>query len=396
MRALSAPLAFAVLLLTAPAAAEPDARAQAAGLFEGGAQAYDAGQYLVAAEAFVKANKLLPSPSFVFSAAQAYRREYLARPNADVLRKAVALYREYLVVDPKGKRRDETMTALESLVPLEARLPAPGGDAPAKEAEPAGARLLLSAKPDGSEVSLDGGAYGPTPLVAKVKPGPHVARFRAPGYFEEQIDVRAVEGELIPGAVTLRAKPASIEVKGADGARLLLDGQPKSTLPGPVSVEPGEHAVALILRGHRPWFGVVDLKSDERKALDVRLRPTEQRYGAVATLALGGLAGAVSIGLLGATLARQADALALDDLRTTTGLGPADRDRYNAALADRNALGLGAAITGGLSAVALAVGTGLYLLDEPDPTPPNRERRFPKPKIELQVGFGTLGVLGSF
>src|SRR5512133_1683137 len=76
-----------------------DDREIASNLFDAGAEAYDAGQYLIAAEAFLKAHALIKSPALQFSAAQAYRRQYLADGSPDSLRRAVRLYRDYIRED---------------------------------------------------------------------------------------------------------------------------------------------------------------------------------------------------------------------------------------------------------------------------------------------------------
>src|SRR5262245_16266171 len=94
-------LALAMTCAAASTRAEmpADKRAQASSFFDAGAQAYDAGQYLVAAEAFLKAHELLPSPTLLFSAAQAYRRQYLQQPTPEALERSIGLYRDYLRTD---------------------------------------------------------------------------------------------------------------------------------------------------------------------------------------------------------------------------------------------------------------------------------------------------------
>src|SRR4051812_29165245 len=192
MKRATYPLVFAAMALTAPLYAQPAAQTAAADLakasnfFDAGAQAYRAGGYLVAAEAFLKAHEIAPSSALLFSAAQAYRREYLANPSADVLRRAVALYREYLRVDKDPKRREDAMLALAALVPIEARA-GEGGEAPPDK--PRTTRLLLTTATDGAEVSVDGAAFVAAPVTAVVEPGPHRARLRAPGYEDEELAV---------------------------------------------------------------------------------------------------------------------------------------------------------------------------------------------------------------
>src|SRR5262245_51541958 len=117
---LGASLGAALLLTSARAGADttPPRLAQAADFFDAGAQAYKAGQYAVAAEAFLKANDLSPSPALLFSAAQALRKQYLIEPSLDTLQRSISLYRDYLQKDPQAKRREDAMQALSTLVPI--------------------------------------------------------------------------------------------------------------------------------------------------------------------------------------------------------------------------------------------------------------------------------------
>ena len=84
---LGASIGLTLLFATAKAGADTTSLklVQASDFFDAGAQAYKAGQYAVAAEAFLKANDLSPSPSLLFSAAQALRKQYLVEPSLEVL-----------------------------------------------------------------------------------------------------------------------------------------------------------------------------------------------------------------------------------------------------------------------------------------------------------------------
>lgn len=403
-----ASLGAAIALAVAPARGDDTGKvAQASSFFDAGEQAYKAGQYQVAAEAFLKAHELLPSPALLFSAAQAYRRHHLTERSADSLRRAIALYRDYLRAEVKPKRREDALQALEALVPL---VPSDSGaprDTPAPkdgDAAPAApvraTRLLLSARSDGAEASVDGGPFVAMPAVVKVEPGPHKVVVRAPGYHDVELSVPAVANELIPRLVALRPKAALLRVTGTAGARVAIDGQPRATLPAdaPIAIEPGSHFVGVTLAGHEPYGKLIDLERDSTVDLAIRLPMTSQRIAAWSILSAG-FAGVVAGGVLtGLTLAREGEAVALRDQRAKTPLTPDERDRYNSAVTARNDLARAAAITGGAAGVLLAVGAGLHGLDRPEAPAPVERRKAPSdsPRAEFDVGFLSIGVRGVF
>lgn len=408
-------------LAVAPAAAQADARptpeqvAQAESYFNAGAQAYEAGQYQVAAEAFLEAHERVPSPSLLFSAAQALRRQYLTEPSPDALRRAIALYREYLRQDPKATRREEAVTALGSLVPLEARLAgegaeaaggegatAPGGPAAATRPAAGGTRLLLSSPAEGARVSVDGQPFVAAPLVAPVVPGAHRVRVQATGHYEEELTVVAVAGELMPRHVVLRVKPAQLRVTGTGGAHIAVDGGVRGTVPttGAIAIEPGVHVVEVSLPGYELFRRELRVKREQAVALDADLRMTSRRVTAWTALGVGA-AGAVATGVLGGlALASQSEAVELRDRKDAGSLTPSERDRYNAAVDARGSLGAAAAVAGGVSFLAAAVGFGLFAFDEPKglggAPPAAPSPRDPGVDAEFTVGWLSAGVRARF
>jgi hypothetical protein len=395
----------AAALVGAPAPSRADERAdrlaQAANFFDAGAQAYDAGKYLVAAEAFEKAHALAPSASLLFSTAQAYRRLYLLEPSPDVLRRALGLYREYLRSDPAAKRRDDAMRALESLQPAESRLTPADGSTAIAHSSKAGTRLLLSTRGEGAQVSVDGGPLRAAPAVVQVSPGKHEVLVRAPGYYEERLAVVAVSNELTPRHVPLRPRPARLRVLGTSGARVLIDGQLRATVPteGALAIEPGRHFLAVTRAGHEPHGQVIELGRDESAELTIELPPTRQRIAAWTVLSAGAASAVASGVLAGLSLSEQSDATALRDRRESVGLTPAERDRYNAAVAARDDLTLAAAITGGAALLSLATGAALYAFDDPEILPPADDRDTPKGperSLDFTVGALWIGASGAF
>lgn len=410
--ALSASLALAASPATAadspaqPAGDDAKKRVLVTNFFDAGAEAYKAGKYLAAAEAFEKAHALLPSPPLLFSAAQAYRRHYLVEPSPDTLRRAVTLYREYLRVDPKANRREDAMEALAVLVPLETRAAQAGADAAGQGASlgaatPAPdtkltARILVTASADGAEISLDGGLFSPAPLVASVTPGPHRARVRAPGHDEEEVAVPAVANEQVPRHVTLRPKVGKLDVTGTGGARISVDGKPLGTVPAKaLPAPPGSRFVAITRNGHEPWAQRVEVGRDETVQVHADLVWTQQRKIAWATISVG-VAGALSGAVLGGlALDRQSVALSLRDGEGAEPLSTTERDRFNLAVRERNDFGQSAAVTGIVSALVLATGIGLYAFDEPHVVSPSDAPSGPQkgvPRATFEVGLGGASV----
>jgi hypothetical protein len=417
--ALSVALSLASLTAPAYAQGEPDVRASASEFFDAGAQAYESGQYLVAAEAFLKAHERMSSPSLLFSAAQAYRRHYLAENSLESLRRAITLYRDYLRADPQAKRREDAMRALEELIPLEARLSGAAGSplsvapgdgsggaagsgvsgaapsAPSKEQE-GGTRLLLTARSEGAEVSVDGAPFRTTPAVVKVTPGPHHVRVRAPGYFEEQLTVQAVVNELIPRHVPLRPMPARLRVAGTSGARVLVDGQLRATVPteAAIALDPGAHFVAVTRTGHEPYSKVIELRRDGSTDLTVHLPRTSQRIAAFGVLSAGAAGAIVSGVLTGLALARQGEAVQLSEQLKVGTLVREERDRYNLAVASRDDFALAASLTGGIAGLTLLTGVGLFVFDEPEVLPPSDDpRKAPSksaPRADFELGLLSL------
>ncbi|MEZ4310839.1 MAG: PEGA domain-containing protein [Polyangiaceae bacterium] len=409
-------LAFALALSTASLGVTPralaadsveDQKRKAANFFDAGAEAYKAGQYLAAAEAFEKAYALLPSPSLLFSAAQSYRRQYLAEPKADTLRRAIDLYRTYLKSDAQANRREDAMEALAVLVPLQVRIPTePGQDgADPDSAASSGtaqdpkktARILISSNAPGAEVSLDGGPFSPAPLVASVEPGPHRARVRAAGHHDEEVEVQARAHEQVPQHVALRPRPGSLKVSGTAGARVTVDGKLLGSLPStaPILVDPGSRFVAITATGHEPWTERIEVGKGESKSVYADLKWTTQRRVAWATFSVGGAAAITAGVLAGLSLDRQSQALSLSDKLSTGSLTPTERDGYNSAVQSRNELGQAAAITGIVAAVIVATGIGLYTLDEPAVVAPDSPAGPDKPEkkpFEVAITPGGVGL----
>ena len=442
-------IGFAAASLLIATTGLADDRKMASNLFDAGAEAYDAGQYLVAAEAFLKAYTLINSPALQFSAAQAYRRQYLVDSSADSLRRAVRLYRDYLRADTEGERREDAMKALADLVPLEARLhrktiapvasppppesvataktpdkpgkpapipiPVPGSNPPATpppdvledepeepEAEPPRkTRILISAKPLAAEISIDGGGFVHVPSVVEVQAGPHKVHAKAEGHFDEDFEVDALDKELVARHVVLRPKPGRLSVQAAPGASLSLDGQLRAVLPlqQALDVEPGEHFVSITRAGHVSFSKTVTIERDKGTLVRADLALTNQRIAAWSTFAFGA-AGAITTGILGGlTWNENRVATDLDASRQTGMMAPGQITSYNDALQLRNAYSRATMIAGGASALVLLTSAGMFLFDNPVTLPVPQKKQDsgpPAPRVEMTVGLLSAGMRVQF
>jgi tetratricopeptide (TPR) repeat protein len=101
-------LAALVLVLASPARGDDSATEQAKQHYETGSKQYDLGHWDDAIREYETAYELRPDPSFLYNLAQAYRRK------GDIKR-ALDLYRNYLVKTPKSPLRAEIEERIKSL-----------------------------------------------------------------------------------------------------------------------------------------------------------------------------------------------------------------------------------------------------------------------------------------
>lgn len=395
--------AIVALALLAAVAACPWAAAQsnveqARTLFNAGAQAYDAGQFPAAIQAFEEAYKLAPRDAIVFSIAQAYKRQYYIDKKPESLRMAMKRYRDYLAKVPSGGRSADAAQALAELEPIAAQIapgePGPEPAAPAQASTPT--RLMVSSRTKGAKVSVDGGPMQEMPLIAEVKPGKHRIRVVADGRFDEERDVAAAEGGIVALDIPLRDKPALLSVAVEDGVQVAVDGRPVGTTPltAPVETTAGVHLLTLTKNGRHAYVEEIELRRGERKQVRKDLSVTGQRtasYVVLGTSAAGLIAGGVCTVL---ALHQQSEATDIES-EAKSGNVPADRiGEHNEAIDRRNSWRLAAGISYGAGLALAATGTLLYAFDQPSAQAPavrlHREKTQPDeapagPSLELSA-----------
>lgn len=351
--------------------------------FNAGQQAYAAGKYAYAIQAFQDAYRLSSKPGLVFSIAQAYRKQYTAQKSPKDLRKAVENYRKYIEVAPDGPRKPDALSALEDLEPLLAKLAEqePEAATPAPEA-PAATSLVVTVSVPTAMISVDGGKPGKAPFTGDVKPGTRKVQITAEGYYPETREVPVSEGRINPLDIQLREMPGQIQINAMNGALVTVDGRPMGTTPlsRPIEVPAGVRTVAVTHNGFKPFVQDVRLKRGEKRQLTVDLETTKQRV--ISYIAFG--AGAVSAGFglvaaLGAGAA-QVEAQSINDKREKGQIDTDQLGRYQDLVSQRDQLRGAAAASFGAAAVLGGTGFLLFLFDTPSViAPPPRSEPSPTP-----------------
>jgi tetratricopeptide (TPR) repeat protein len=410
--ALLAALAGTMAPARARAADAPAAIEQARTYFNAGAQAYEAGRFSAAVQAFRQAYALAPRPAILFSMAQAERKAWYVDKHPDDLKHAIEHYHAYLDQVPTGGRRADAADGLAELEPIAARLApqqASGAPSPAAEAK---TRLMVTSSTPGAKASLDGGPAADVPLIDDVTPTKHHVRVWADGYFDEERDAIAVQGSLVALDVPLREKPALLTVATEADASVFVDGRPIATTPlrGPIELPAGTHLVAITKNGRKAFTREVALARGQATTLPVKLESSGQRKAAWVVLGAGGaalVAGGVFTAL---ALVEQGDAQRVLDAQAKGNISQSDVDAENSALAARDRWRTAAiASFGGAAGLAL-IGGALYVFDRPSvelgPPPPESPRPSgPAPQREplemgaapwLAPGGGGLSVAGRW
>ncbi|MEL6183408.1 MAG: PEGA domain-containing protein [Myxococcota bacterium] len=355
------------LALTLAGAEEADV-ARARELFEVGRQAYSSGRYLVAARAFEAADALAPRSALIFSIGQSYRLQLALDGNPRHLDRALRAYREYLRRDPEGRRRTD---AAVHLAALEERRTELGGPTRGEE-DPSARRteLVVSASVPGATISLDGAPPEALPIAAAVAPGTHSVRVEAPGHALFETEVVVLEGRVTPLVARPEPLPARVQVEGADGGELYLEGQLVGRLPlaQPLEVPAGEPVLLVRRRGHVPKARKLRVEGGEARTVQIELEPSRQRKVAIGTFVAGGASALVAGGLAIAAVVTQSNARQVLDRSQTRPLSLDEANTYDDLRSARNQLWAGMGVMSGIAGVLLATGGVLFIADDPPVT----------------------------
>jgi tetratricopeptide (TPR) repeat protein/uncharacterized membrane protein len=403
MRAWSALLALALTTaLVAPAAAAGDDAAQieqAKMLFNAGAQAYEAGRFQTAVQAFQQAYALAPRPAILFSMAQAERKSYYVDKRLQDLRNAIAHYHQYLDQVPTGGRRGDAADALAELEPIAARLsPAEASASQAPTAGEQKTRLMVTSQTSGAKAALDGGAPEDVPLIADVTPGKHHVRVWADGYFDEERDALAAQGSLAAIDVPLREKPALLTVVLDAKATIDVDGRPMATTPlaQPLEVPSGTHVVTITKNGYRAFTREITLVHGGSAKIDAKLEQSGQRTAAWIVLGAAGAAAVAGGVFTGVAFVEQSNAQTIYDKSRQQNITESERSSYESDVSARDQWRTVAIASFGSAVGLLLVGGVLYFFDQPrvEMGPPPSESPRPAPQKKEPTEIGVLPWIG--
>ena len=388
--------------LALPLVAHAEDFEQAKVMFSAGAQAYDAGQYPVAIQAFQEAYKAAARPSILFSLAQAERKQFVVSSAPGDLRSSVAHYRQYLEQMQAGGRRNDATTALAELAPQLAQLDAQsappasslftgdGGAAPrippaVTATEPPKTRLFVTSSTPGAIVSVDGAkGTGTTFTLEDAKPGAHKVHVAAEGFVDADRDaIVTAGGTFFTQDVELVEKPGILSLACADGADVTIDGRLVATTPlnSALEVPPGAHYLVVTKNGHKAFSRAVTLQRGKTLDVAVTLDRSGQR---TASLVLFGTGAAVVVagGVFAAVaLVEQGRAQHVLDEKAQGNIHAPDIDTYNSAIDLRDRWKTVSTITFGAGLAVLATGFVFYAFDKPS-VPPAGLVRDSAPKTE--------------
>ncbi|HZS37424.1 MAG TPA: PEGA domain-containing protein [Polyangia bacterium] len=370
MRALAA-IVLSVALFSTVNADESGNKEDARRLFLAGRQAFEGGRLDVAASSFEAAYRLSRLPALLWNLGQTYQRQYVIDQNPQTLKRAVNHYRQYLQDAPTGPNRDEATRLLTELTPILARVAPEALGATTVSAPPPPTQkteLMIVTEAHGAQIALDGAPPAPAPLLAAVKAGEHRATIEAPGYFTGELALTAVDGRLVVGEARLIAKPGRVEVDGARGATVFVDGQSVGRLPlSPLELPAGRHLLSVTARGRNYWQQDLTLERGGAVSLRATLEPTTQRKAARAMTIVTGLAALVTVAA-GAVWG-QAESAAADlyDQQQRAQISPSQLAEYNGDRARRDSWRAGTFVALGITGALAVTTAGLFLFDQPRP-----------------------------
>jgi tetratricopeptide (TPR) repeat protein len=368
---------LALLLAPPPLFAQsPEDRAEARRYFDAGNEAYQAGQYAVAARAFEEAYRLAPLSEITFSTAQAYRLAYYQEPQRDreLLRRALALYQRYLEEAPQGKRRSHATMHIEAIERLLGPETPSENDAEAseeprpKEPKPPATELLVTSRAPGARGRIGSSELFDLPFSLAVSPGKHRVTVQAPGHEPTSVEWLAIENRLVVAQVQLEPKPAKLRVLAPEGAQIAVNTRSVGIAPlaAPLEVPPGESVVRVSLRGRLPLTRQERIERGQIVTVDARdLDVTDQRVAAHWTLAGAGLLALAGTTTAVLAVAAQNRVQAYDESRTREPKTPGELADRNSDFEARDNLRTASIVLFGSALVVGATGALLWWVDTP-------------------------------
>ncbi|MCB9765426.1 MAG: TonB-dependent receptor [Alphaproteobacteria bacterium] len=135
--------------------------------------------------------------------------------------------------------------------------------------EPAGARVFLG--------DTDGTPVGELPGTLTLAPGPQLLVIEKDGYRTARELVEVEADGLVQRAIALEELSGTLVVDAAErGALIEVDGVPEGFTPAVLDLPVGAHQVRISKPGFRTFEQDIEINTDERSALSVRLRSQQE------------------------------------------------------------------------------------------------------------------------
>jgi hypothetical protein len=135
-------------------------------------------------------------------------------------------------------------------------------------------RLVVSSKPDGATVSIDGAAVGQTPWAGTVNPGPRALSVALAGFVSEQRKVDAKPNREMEVSFALQRVPGPAKVvveTEPTGADLSVDGEASGKSPATLELAPGEHEIEASRAGFKGVAQKITVEKGQHASLRLAL-----------------------------------------------------------------------------------------------------------------------------
>lgn len=262
----------------APADEEDPAVAEARALFDRGRQLADQRRFSEAAEAFDRSLALVERPSTAFNLALCH----------------YALGRHVEAIDVLERYRSEADPVEEGPAYEEAAQML-------AHARRSVGTLVVEVSPPDARVSVDGRTIeGGATRTARVNPGPHVVRARAPHHRELLLEVEVDRGETVRRAAQLTdgRTPARLSIRVPDlpEAEIAIDGEVAGRGAAELELDAGRHALRVTHPTIRPHEQTLELDWSEHASVVIADSDARASLAEEPALWIGVGAAALAIG----------------------------------------------------------------------------------------------------
>lgn len=131
-------------------------------------------------------------------------------------------------------------------------------------------KLILSTKPDGATILIDGHDRGRTPLELHLPAGKHTLRIDKSGYLPYEKEI-ALQEDNTPISISME-RLSELEVRSnPGGARVTVNGDDKGVTPLTLFLDKGEYDIQVHKRRHSPFSTTVGIELGQTKTIEAEL-----------------------------------------------------------------------------------------------------------------------------